>query len=505
MTLNERIKALRAQRAELLKKSTAISDLVMKENRLFTDEEQKTFDAFLKEVEQIDRNLEGLLAQERLISSAATPVNQPGNDPNVVEPPIEQQQQRGGDVMVVQHSAAPAGTRGADGYPLIAPLIRFRSFPGQSFTRYVMAIAHSKNNWQAAANIAKRWKNETPEVWAILEAHAQSSMRMTDAISHQRAAVASGTTQNATWAAPLVWATNMTSEFIELLRPETCLGKLSLRPIPFNVRLPRATEGIGAVNWVGEGLSKPVGKMGFDAITIPWAKMACIIVITQELARFSDPSAEMLVRDDLIAAMAQFKDQQFLDPTVAPVAQLKPGAITNGLPAGVVVPSTGSTLAQITNDVIKLTIAMVNQNLKMAKMVWIMTPAAKIMLEAIRTAQDIFAFPDLRANNTFFGWPVITANTSPTTAGTPPAPNTSNLILMDQSEVFYASDNGIDIETSTEASIQMNDAPATPPTPLVSFWQQNLIGIKAEEFNYWLRRRDGAVGMITGFASSPPT
>src|SRR4029077_15455181 len=83
---------------------------------------------------------------------------------------------------------------------------------------------------------------------------------------------------------------------IELLRAETILGRLNgYRSVPFNIKIPRQTAGATA-NWVGEGLSKPVSKLVFDQVTLPWAKIAVICVITHELARFSNPSAEQLVR-----------------------------------------------------------------------------------------------------------------------------------------------------------------------------------------------------------------
>ncbi len=88
----------------------------------------------------------------------------------------------------------------------------------------------------------------------------------------------------------------MPNEFIELLRPVTILGRLTAtQPIPFNTKIPHQTAGATA-GWVGEGLSKPVSKLALDTVTVPWAKVAMICVITQELARLSTPSAELLVR-----------------------------------------------------------------------------------------------------------------------------------------------------------------------------------------------------------------
>jgi hypothetical protein len=46
----------------------------------------------------------------------------------------------------------------------------------------------------------------------------------------------------------------------------------------------------------------------------------------------------------------------------------------------------------------------------------------------------------------------------------------------------------------------MDSAPATPPTPLVSLWQQNLLALKAERYIWWQRRRAPAVQVISGVA-----
>ena len=138
----------------------------------------------------------------------------------------------------------------------------FKAFKGQAFTRYVMALACSKGNLVQAVEIAKRWHNETPEVVEVL-----------------RAAVAAGTTTDPAWAAPLVNYQVMASEFIELLRAETILGRLNgYRSVPFNIKIPRQTAGATA-NWVGEGLSKPVSRLVLDQVTLPWAKIAVICVI----------------------------------------------------------------------------------------------------------------------------------------------------------------------------------------------------------------------------------
>jgi len=455
MKINERIKALKKQRADILAKSEELSNKAANETRLFTEDEQRSFDGFLTEVRAIDKNIEGLLEQERLLASSIDPAPLPGD--------------------------APRATPGVE-------VKAFKTFPGQSFTRLVQATIISKGNMGTAADYAMRWKDQTPEVETVLRAIARSGQHPSEVL---RAAVAAGNTTDSTWAGPLVYAQNMASEFIELLKNATIVGKLNLRPVPFNIRIPRQT-GAAAVGWVGEGMSKPVTKPSFDSVTIPWAKMAAIVVITDELARFSNPAAEMLVRDDLITSIAQYRDQQFIDPAVAASAALRPGSITNGVTPHA---STGATVAAIDADVGFLLKQMAAANMDMTGLVWIMTPSARITLQMLRTTQDYVAYPEVQ-NMMFKGYPIVESNSVPT-AGTTTL--TTELVLVQPSEIFHAEDAAIDIATSNEASLQMDSAPATPATPLVSMFQQNMTAIKAEQYQYWLRRRLAAVQYISGF------
>jgi HK97 family phage major capsid protein len=95
------------------------------------------------------------------------------------------------------------------------------------------------------------------------------------------------------------------------------------------VKVPRQTGG-ASVNWVGQGKVKPLTSLAFDSLTLDPAKIAGIIPMTEELVRLSSPSAELLVRDDLAAAITQFMDSEFIDPTNAST-DVSPASITYGL------------------------------------------------------------------------------------------------------------------------------------------------------------------------------
>jgi len=345
--------------------------------------------------------------------------------------------------------------------------------PGVRFARYAMCIGASKGNLMQAEMMSRRFDDSTPEVGLAL-----------------KAAVAAGTTQDATWASPLVQLQEMASEFVEFLRPQTVLGRIpGIRNVPFNIKFTRQTAGTTGT-FVGEGLPKPLGKMDFELLTMPFAKAATIVVMTEELMRFSNPQAEVLARDDLAKGIARYLDLRFLDPAYAGVANVSPASITNGVTP---IASTGTTVALISDAVEAAMGSFITANHSLGGLVWVMNPATALSLSLKRTSQDVFAFPTLSATGgTFFGYPVITSNNIALSA----SPTESFAILMDPSDILLA-DGGLQIDMSMEASLQMSDTPSSAASSMISLWQSNMVALRAERFIYWMKRRSTAVAVIT--------
>ena len=100
-----------------------------------------------------------------------------------------------------------------------------------------------------------------------------------------------------------------------------------------------AGAGTATAAWVGEGAAKPVTSMSFNTVELGWYKVACIAVITEELIRFSSPSAERLVREELARAVIERLDTDFINPAKAAVTGVSPASILNGVSG---IPSTGT-------------------------------------------------------------------------------------------------------------------------------------------------------------------
>lgn len=420
--------------------------------------QQQEYDDLAAESDAIVKHIDRLEAHEKRMK--ATAVTAVGADP----------------------AAAAASREGIAATPGVHVVTAKKLPPGTAFTRYVMALAASRGNILQAVAMAdaqKHWAEQTPQVLSVL-----------------KAAVAAGTTTDSTWAAPLVEYQVMAEEFIEYLRPRTVIGRIpGLRRVPFKIKVPRQTAG-ASVNWVGEGKVKPVSSLAFDSVSLDHFKIAGIIALTDELVRFSNPSAEALVREDLANSIIEFMDGQFLDPTKSEAAGVSPASITYGVTP---VPASGTNSAAFRTDVKALFQKFIDAEISPEGAVWVMTQGLALALSLMQNALGQPEFPTINMNGgTLLGLPVITSSSVPATGGSPT--DGSMLALIAAPQVMLADDGEILIDASREASLQMNDAPdspATASTVLVSLWQHNMVGIKAERFVNWKKRRDDAVQYIS--------
>jgi HK97 family phage major capsid protein len=337
---------------------------------------------------------------------------------------------------------------------------------GTAFSRYLMVKAAGRGDSYTELLLAEKFK-DSPTVHATLELQTE-------------AAVAAGTTTDATWAGPLA-AYGTASEALQLLRGASIIGALEgkMRRVPFRTKVPRETgSGTGGA-WVGEGLATPAAATAYDTLSQEAYRAGKIIVLSDELLRLGDPDAERTVRETVIAGVAAYLDGQFLTNTITLSANLRPAAITNGATA---ITSTGSTAAQISADLPGMLAAITTTA---TSLVWIMRPttAATIAmrLAGVGTPTDL--------PRTLFGAPVILSANSP-----------QQVTLLDAGNILYSDTGGIDVSISNQAAIEMNDAPTNPPvggTIIESLWPRNLFGVRVTRWLAYLRAQTGAVTYMT--------
>jgi HK97 family phage major capsid protein/HK97 family phage prohead protease len=443
MTIQEQIKSFEATRQAKSARMFAI----MEEAGTETLEQDKAeeYDGLEAELKTIDEHLTRLASMEKLNKSQAQPV---------------------GGTTPVETKRVPAGV------PVPRVSVKPNIEKGITAARMAMALLNTKGNRYEAAQFASERFADTPEVALAL-----------------KAAVAAGTTTDSAWAGPLV-VTQPMQELLEMLRPQTLIGRIpGLKRVPFNISMPAQTAG-GTYSWVGQGSAKPVTNMQFSTVTLGTAKAAGIIVLTQELIRSSAPSAQEAVRDEMIAGMRTYLDTQFVDSTVAAVANVSPASITNGV-AGTA--ASGTTEAAARADLRALINTYNTANYTLDGLVLIMSESVAFTLGTMVNAVGAPAFPGISVNGgNILGIPVVTSNV----VG-------AQIIAAHAPSILVADDGQTEIDVSTEASIQMDSAPANPTdatTVLVSMFQRNLVALRAERWINWAKARSSAVQRITTVA-----
>jgi HK97 family phage prohead protease len=490
VTLKEQIASYTAMRDTAKEKRKAIMAKATEAGTTLDEAESQEYDGLAGEIRKLDVHIARLVDEEAESRQVVQEVN--GSTPEAAS------QSRA--VIPMHQLACPVPEQSATIIPFqhatqVQRIHMRRQVPTWvPFVRMVCALAANRGDWNAAARYARglpQWRSETPEVEQVLSADLNWVLRAPVPPG------GTGVVGDATWAGPLVVAQNLASEFAEFLRPLTVLGRIpGLRRVPFNISLPRATAGM-TVGWVGEGAPKPVTQGALETITMRWAKAAAIVVLTEELVRFSNPSAEAYVRDELSRAMTFFLDRQFTDPSVAAVANVSPASITNGVTA--VVPS-GTNMAAFRTDVAALFQKFADANIPTTGGVWIMTQMQALRLSLAQNSLGQNVFPNISPDTggTLMGYPVVQSENIVSSTGSPT--EGYPIIFLIAPEVMLADDGQINIDASREASVQMESAPDSPPTAstnLVSLWQTNMIGLRAERFINWLKRRTQAVQYIT--------
>lgn len=457
--IGEQITAFETTRATKAARMAELMEAAAAKGETLDEAASVEYDELENEITSIDAHLKRLRALEKAQGETAKPVSlTPNSDAG--------------------NSRSTITVRSAE--PSLEPGIRF--------ARYARVVGLAKKLTLNPVDVAKEWYSERDPI--IVSLMTQIS----------KAAVSAATTSHATWAGPLVGdESSVFADFVEFLRKQTILGKFgtngipSLRRIPFRVPVIGQTSG-GAGYWVGEGQPKPLTKFDFERSTLEPLKVANIAIATMETLRDSSPSAETLIRDQLAAALRERLDIDFIDPAKAASAGVSPASVTNGVTP---VPSSGNTADDVRADIKAIMETFIAANNAPTNGVWIMSAVTALALSLMLNplGQPEFSGIDMNGGR-FFGLPVIVSEHVPTVSGG------AYVILANASDIYLSDEGGINVDMSQEASLQMDNAPTnnvvTPTaTSMVSLWQTNSVGFRAERTINWKKRRASAVAVLS--------
>jgi len=356
--------------------------------------------------------------------------------------------------------------------------------PGVAFARLARVKGLARLDGASVREVAKDLYGEDSSVYRLVT----------------KAAVAAGSSAASNWAEDLVGdETSVYADFVEFLRPQTILGRFgmngipSLRMIPFRTPLIGQTGG-GDAYWVGEGKPKPLTAFDFSRTTLDELKVANIAVVTEELLRKSSPSADMIVRDALVAALKARLDTDFISPAKSASAGVSPASITNGVSA---ITSSGNDADAVREDIRQLFNAFIAANNAPTAGVWIMAARTALALSLMQNPLGQAEFPGISmTGGTLFGLPVIVSEYVPSVSAG------SYVVLANASDIYFADEGGVSVDISREASLEMKDASLTQNAgdgtgvAMVSMFQTNSVAFRAERILNWAKRRASAVQVL---------
>src|SRR5580765_6129971 len=309
-----------------------------------------------------------------------------------------------------------------------------------------------------------------------------------------RAAIAGATTTTAGWALELVQVGQ--GEFVNSLMPNQVFPKLSAMGLQLTfgpnsgaIKIPSrtATPSIGA-SFVAEAAPIPVRRLGTTSITLYPHKVGGISVFSREIAAYSNPDIESLIRQSIIDDTQINIDALLLDNVA--VSTTRPAGLTNGV--STLTATAGGGYAAFLGDMNKLTAPFyaVNAGRRLA---FLMNPAQRNQL--------LYAPGPAGAP---FGWSTQFTDMFTVIDSTSIA---AGAVYMIDAADFVSVSGAPEFDVSEVATIHMEDT--TPlqiatgaqgsgvlATPTQSMFQTAQIAIRMIANVNWAMRRTGMVQFI---------
>lgn len=202
------------------------------------------------------------------------------------------------------------------------------------------------------------------------------------------------------------------SEMIELLRAESVVRAAGARQLPMphgNLSMPKQT-GAATAAYVGENLNTPSSQPSFGTVQLVGHKLVSIVPASNELLRESDPRADQIVRDDLLATMSLKEDEQFLKGTGGgntPLGLLYQISAANQFAREQA--AAVSTYSEIVADLFRAAATIAGDNVKLRSPAWFMNSRTQYHLMSLHEA-GLYPFKEEMSRGRLINFPYFVSN-----------------------------------------------------------------------------------------------
>jgi hypothetical protein len=239
--------------------------------------------------------------------------------------------------------------------------------------------------------------------------------------------------------------------------------------VPLRTIIGILTSAPAAEGGVPELFAKPMSAAAFSTATLDVTKASSMIAVTNELARSMLPAALLQLGAELRRSASIAVDQKFLALMAA-----TPGITTAA--------STGVTAAQVLAD---LSAALLRLTIGADSRLWLI--CSPKLFKTVSLLQGTGGFL------------VVNGRVGPISIA-PSDAATTVATLIDSKGIATELDT-VGIDTTTHATLQMDDNPTASAYQTVSLWQNNMTGLRCEiEFGA-VAMRSTSVTTITGYAA----
>jgi Phage capsid family len=273
---------------------------------------------------------------------------------------------------------------------------------------------------------------------------------------------------------------------IEYISAFTVVDRLrNIRRIPANVVGASVTQ--PATGFWGNGVGAAIGtsQLTVDDGTaglMREQRVSGIAVFVKELLRSQSVSVDDVVSRALRDAVVVALDSAFLDPQNSGSPELSPASITSAAPSFT---SAGPSATAIAADLKKCALSIVNSGGDLRDAVWVVSKRTAISLASMSESASVFR--GCTANGgTLMGLDVLVTGELVFRG----SPDSTQVILLDPSNIFLVDERNAEISRSTVATLEMDNQPSgssfTPTAAsMVSLFQSDSVAVKATRWCNW--------------------
>lgn len=239
--------------------------------------------------------------------------------------------------------------------------------------------------------------------------------------------------------------------FIELLRPESIVRQMGVDVVPLDdgtMTMAKETGGPSGV-YLGENQDADVEVLTTGDVKLIAKELVCIVPASDKLLRSRSAKAAERIRNSIIRGAGQTEDLYFIRGIAASAGPT--GMRYLALAANILAANGTVNLANVTNDLGKMELRLLANNVVMRRPAWAMSPRTLIYLSDLRDGNGNLAYPSLSMGDRpmLRRKPVFVTSQIPETLG---SGDKSEIYLVEASHLIIGDAPRIALDASNTAA-----------------------------------------------------